>query len=665
MGATKDFSLNNGSLIVDAGGAVTQAVGADHALTFNVPLTFTGNATLTGNANASAPSNANALVFAGALSGSGTLTVAGGVNFLGNVVFSAANTGFTGNARIVGGTLTVGNALAFGTAGTATLAGGQLWFGANVNTPTNYTIATGGGTWNSYGGNIQSGNVQVDSGATWTIGNGGGNSLGLTGAITGTGSIVMSTANTTLSGSTSNTFNGTWTVSANSTTAQYNKLMLNKSGGATALGGTIVLQNRGNLVWMANDQVDDASPLTLAGGVLGINGKSDTLGTLTLTGKAVIDVAGGGTLRFADSSAINWNTGKQILVQNWQNAAVAKIAFGTTASGLTSAQVAKIGFSNPANQPAGLYRATISAAGELMPTTDAVVAINPPFDLSASAQAGRAAIYGVNGRANLSGVGTPLPAGTRISFFGDSLTWLNGYVSNIRTSLNAGAGTQGKGIQLFNRGINGGGVGEIRLGSPSNAFDGGANNAAQGSFASVIAADQSNIAVVFIGVNDVLFKGTTANSFQTQLEQIVATGKAAGVKIVLATVFGYGELPDGTNSKDVQLDQFAQITRNVAAASGATLVDLRAAFVAYEQNNNWTLQLDGSLEYQSLGVLTYDGLHASTLGNELLADQIAQGIFLAVSPVAVPEPSMCWTLPTGLCGFGCFLFRRRISLRMR
>jgi hypothetical protein len=647
--ATKDFAIGTGSLVLGSDGTITQATGANRAFTISAPLTLSGNATFTANTTATTPTNANALVFSGPITGSQTLTLAGGSNFLGNIVLSGNNTGFTGNMRVTSGTVTVENNLAFGT-GTVTMAGGQLYFRSNANTATNYTIAAGNGTWNSYGGNSQSGTIQIDTGVTWTIGNGGGNSLGLSGAITGTGSIAMITGNTTLSGSASNTFNGTLTFSSNSSTAQYNKLMLNKSSGATAINGNIVLQNKANVIWSASNQINDASTLTMSGGVLTINGKTETLGTLALTGKANIDVTGGGTLQFANSSAIDWSSGKQLLIQNWQNAATARIGF--TSSGLTTAQVAKIGFANPANQPAGLYRATITAAGDIAPSSDAVVAVNPPFDVSAAAQAARSAIYSVPGRNNLSGAGTPLKAGTKISFFGDSLTWLNGYITNIRTALDAGAGTKNQNIQLFNHGINGGGVGDIRLGSTSAGYDGGTNNAAQGSFASVIAADDSDVAVVFIGVNDVVFKGTSQTSFRTQLEQIVATGQQAGVKMVLATVFAYGELPNGTNSRDVQLDAFAQITRDVANNTGATLVDLRSAFLAYEQNNNWTLQLDGSLDYLTQGILTYDGLHGSALGNELLADQISQGIYTAVNPV--PEPCTYGAILVGIFGLACY-----------
>src|SRR4051794_1327800 len=69
---------------------------------------------------------------------------------------------------------------------------------------------------------------------------------------------------------------------------------------------------------------------------------------------------------------------------------------------------------------------------------------SPPFDTSPAAVAARAAFYSVPGRADLTGANSPLPAGKKIEFFGDSITWLNGYVTKIQTAINSGAGTTGK-----------------------------------------------------------------------------------------------------------------------------------------------------------------------------------------------------------------------------
>jgi lysophospholipase L1-like esterase len=284
----------------------------------------------------------------------------------------------------------------------------------------------------------------------------------------------------------------------------------------------------------------------------------------------------------------------------------------------------------------GLYLLELACflwAGELF-------AQSPPFDTSPQAVAERAAFYSVPGRANLTGPNSSLKPGTKIDFFGDSITWLNGYITKIQTAIATGAGTAGKGIACINRGDDGAGVLQILNGDPGTTH--GYGGITQQPFATTIAADRANIAVVFIGVNDVWWRGTTPAIFQQGLQDIVAHGKSAGITMVLATLAVNGERPDGLNPNDPIYDQFAQITRDVAAANNTALVDLRKAFIYYEMNNNpLVVNPRSGPTYLSSGILTYDGIHPSDLGNNLLADQIAQGIFESL----VPEPS-CLSLVT-------------------
>jgi lysophospholipase L1-like esterase len=279
----------------------------------------------------------------------------------------------------------------------------------------------------------------------------------------------------------------------------------------------------------------------------------------------------------------------------------------------------------------------------------------PPFDTSPAAIAARAAFYGVPGRANLTAANSPLTAGKRIDFFGDSITWLNGYVSKIQTAINTGAGTSGKGIVCVNHGDDGAGALQVLSGDPGTTN--GYGSVTPKSFAATISADHPNIAVVFIGVNDVWWRGTSPATFQQALLDIDAQGKAAGITMVLATLAVNGEIPDGTNPNDATYDQFAQITRDVAASTGDTLVDLRKAFIYYEMNNNPLLpgRGPGGFTYKNTGILTYDGIHPSDLGNNLLADQIAQGIFNAL----VPEPGTLGLV--AIMGCVALFWRRRAT----
>src|SRR4051812_15422639 len=165
---------------------------------------------------------------------------------------------------------------------------------------------------------------------------------------------------------------------------------------------------------------------------------------------------------------------------------------------------------------------TLAAIGCSLQTKMLAAQTNPPFDTSPEAVAARAALYSVPGRAHLTAADSPLMAGKKIDFFGDSITWLNGYVSNIRSAVNSGPGTAGKGIVCINHGDDGAGVLQVLNGeTTSNGFGG----VTPQPFATTIAADHPNVAVVFIGVNDVWWRGTSATTFQEALQSIATQGK--------------------------------------------------------------------------------------------------------------------------------------------
>lgn len=638
--AAAAFTLSNGEIALAPGGSITKhnAAGA-FTQTIAASLSLSGNASILNNDGVNEqthPAGDRRLVISGAISGAGTLRLGGGTTS--GVELAGNNAAFTGGIEIDGGLIVVGSANALGdTAGGTTINGGQVWFRSSGSTAEDWTIA-GNTQWRSYSAHTQSGNITVSNDATWNIHNGSGNDLHLPGAINGEGNIHFEFANTRFTGSQSNTLTGKITHAADSGTQAYNTLYLGKTGGATAIAGNLELTNRAVVQWNGNNQIADTSAITLQGGTLHLNGHSDTVGALTLGGKANIDLSGTGSiLRFADSSALTWNSG-QVIVRNWS--AGDGLFVGANAAGLNAQQVARIGFMNPDGRDAGLYRATIENDGRLVPDTR-VQAVNPPFSLAAEDVAARAALYTSIGRAKLAGVDTPLSTGSTITFFGDSITWLGGYVGRIDQAVQAGAGTAGKGITLHNRGINGGGVGQVLNGSTSNTV----NGQPQPSFAQVLQDDGTDIAVVFIGINDVRFLGTSAQNFESGLRAIAQAAENQGTDLVLATLSVSYEKPDGTNPDDAKIEQFAQITRLVAAETGSTLVDLRAAYMAYLQNHNYELQLDGSLTFQTQGLLTYDGLHPTSTGIDLLADLIAQGIYDAA---AVPEPAAALLLmPAG------------------
>ena len=476
------------------------------------------------------------------------------------------------------------------------------------------------------------------NGNTLIIDSGGGNAMTCSGAISGNGLVRVNAGGIGvlhINGSVGNTYTGATEI--NSGPVKLTKTSGNALNGTIAVNGSMSnnFPGTGNLWWGANNQVNDTSNLTLAAGSsLNLAGYADTMGTLALTGDANIYLSGATSMvHFADSSAASWTAGKQLVIREWNGSPAGGgtegVFFGDSADGLDAGQLANLGFMNPAGFDAGLYHAAILATGEVVPTGTAVEAISPPYDLSPAATAARAAIYTSTGRADLTASGSPLATGTRIVFFGDSITWQNSYIGMLNTAIATGAGTTGKSITLINRGINGGGVLQVRDGAPDSGYPG---STPQASFASLLTSDNADIAVVFIGINDVWWRNTSAATYEQALRDLAATADAQGVTLIFATPAAHNESPVGADSLDAAINQFSGIVQTVAADTGSTFVNLRSAFVSYWQNNNYEIRLDGTyVTLKTYGLLTYDGVHPTTLGNQMIADHIADGILSALT----------------------------------
>ncbi len=126
-----------------------------------------------------------------------------------------------------------------------------------------------------------------------------------------------------------------------------------------------------------------------------------------------------------------------------------------------------------------------------------------------------------------------------------------------------------------------------------------------------------HIVVVFIGVNDVWQKkthntGTDIDKFENFYRAIITKLKISAVKIVLCTPALIGEKKDGLNEQDEELNNYCNIIRNLAAELDLPLVDIRNAFIAYEEANN--------TDDKEKGLLTIDGVHLNSKGNQLVAE---------------------------------------------
>jgi autotransporter-associated beta strand protein len=223
------------------------------------------------------------------------------------------------------------------------------------------------------------------------------NTCGLT--KTGPGTLVLGGTSANAYGSTS--ANGNTTVSGGT-------LQLSKTAGLAAVpNGTLILNAGGTLLLGAANQIGDAVPMTLGGGVFQTGGFSEQLGTLKLTANSVIDLgAGASVLKFTSSSGVGWTAATTLTITNWNGSVTGggaeQVVFGSNNAGLTSGQVSQIRFANPPGFPAGTYAATILSTGEVVPlTAPPMITLQP---VNQTAVAGNTVSFTV------AATGTPAPA---------------------------------------------------------------------------------------------------------------------------------------------------------------------------------------------------------------------------------------------------------------
>ena len=455
---------------------------------------------------------------------------------------------------------------------------------------------------------------------------GGGNETILSGRISGTGTFewrsggVPQVAQSILRGDAANPFSGTFTLSKG-------VLDIELPAGQNAFEGPLVVGGRDRAIvnLHANETLPDTQTITLTGpkdtGIV-LNGVTETIAGCQVRNHASIDFSGASSLKLTSSTAIRVSRGATLSIINF-NPAVSRFVIAATPDSET---LSRIGFLNPAGLPRGLYSASFKAPGFITPGA-IVTPANVPFPLTEQAIAAREKVYNIRGLDDITGPNSPLRPGTTIAFFGDSLTWLGGYIGEIERALANDKTTSRIGTRLINRGVNGGGARQLVAGSPDAAFPG---SSPQKPFATLIKEDNVGVAVVMIGINDVWWRNTSEADFRADLEKLVASANEQRVRLVLSTMLGRGELPGGANPDDAKIDAYCAIIRDVAAKSHCTLVDVRAAAQAWWMNTNTALRPDGTLASKSQDILTYDGVHPNAKGNQLLASQIAAGIARAL-----------------------------------
>ena len=189
----------------------------------------------------------------------------------------------------------------------------------------------------------------------------------------------------------------------------------------------------------------------------------------------------------------------------------------------------------------------------------------------------------------------------RVIFFGDSITELGekkgGYVSLVRDSL-------GNECEVIGAGISGNKVTDLHRRLKKDVLS-----------------KNPNVVVIYIGINDVWhfqlhgeYSGTTKEIYKKILREIVSDIQSSGAAVVLCTPSVIGEKFDGTNSMDIMLNEYCDISRVIAKENKTILLDLRKRFLAFLKEYN-------SANSES-GILTTDGVHLNGEGNRFVAEQM-------------------------------------------
>lgn len=190
----------------------------------------------------------------------------------------------------------------------------------------------------------------------------------------------------------------------------------------------------------------------------------------------------------------------------------------------------------------------------------------------------------------------------RIVFLGDSITEAGdepgGYVALVRDSLDRRHREQM--VDVVGKGVSGNKVPDLvrRLKRDALSHD-------------------ATTVVVYIGINDVWhwelegLRGTPKKVYEDGLHTIVDSLQLHGIRGLLCTPSVIGERRAGDNPLDAMLDEYAEITRRVAADRDVELCDLRKAFTDYLAAHN--------PENVDRGILTTDGVHLNEAGNRFVA----------------------------------------------
>jgi lysophospholipase L1-like esterase len=200
-----------------------------------------------------------------------------------------------------------------------------------------------------------------------------------------------------------------------------------------------------------------------------------------------------------------------------------------------------------------------------------------------------------------------LKDGETIVFLGDSITQAgnaeNGYVDLFRKAVSSKRPSSG--IKIIGAGISGNKVPDLSARLDRDVLS-----------------HKPSVVVIYIGINDVWHssqgKGTEIGAYESGLKDLISRCNSTGARVILATPSVIGEKADGSNDMDKMLNEYAAVSRKVAAETSTTLLDLRSAFVNYLKSYN--------MADEAQGILTSDGVHLSEEGNRFLAARMLEAV---------------------------------------
>lgn len=201
----------------------------------------------------------------------------------------------------------------------------------------------------------------------------------------------------------------------------------------------------------------------------------------------------------------------------------------------------------------------------------------------------------------------PLKKGERIVFLGDSITEAGvgkeGYVTFIKEAL--ATKYPALAIEVLGAGVSGNRVPDLEARLDRDVI-----------------ARKPTLVVIYIGINDVWHsengRGTSKADYEQGLRRIINKIQDAGARVILCTPSVIGEKHDGSNRLDTMLDQYAQISRTVAAETHSGLLDLHQQFVGYLKTHN--------KDNSDRNILTSDTVHLNAAGNRFVADRVLEAL---------------------------------------